>query len=107
LFARSFAWDIAANGRYIAHKRVRAREGTQRVAEGIRAEGGSDTRRRQGGYGGEEEPDIGEGRQKEAEIERGKGRERERERRGGSGLYFAERGINRRSLAPTDTIGTF
>jgi hypothetical protein len=51
------------------------------VAEGIRAEGGSDTRRRQGGYGGEEEPDIGEGRQKEAEIERGKGRERERERK--------------------------
>lgn len=55
------------------------------------------------------------GRREKREEERERERGRERVPRGesesgnerGSGLCFAERGINRGSLAPTDTIGTF
>lgn len=64
-------------------------------------EGWSNTRKREVGEGRGNERERARPREREREKGRGIGNER------GSGLCFAERGINRGSLAPTDTIGTF
>lgn len=74
--------------------------GAQRVVEHEETRGERELaareRKREGGEIGKEKAREGRGRESG-----------ERVGTRGSGLCFAERGINRGSLAPTDTIGTF
>jgi len=84
------------------YKRVREREGRGPLGA---HRGWSNARKREGDRGRKR---AVKGK-RERKRDRDRGRESGNERVGtrGSGLCFAERGINRGSLAPTDTIGTF